>query len=251
VSLASGVVTGVEALLRWRHPVHGMISPAKFIPLAEETGLILTIGEWVLRQACAQARAWADAGRPLRVAVNLSARQFRQPGLDGLIRGVLEETGLDPARLDIELTESIIVHDPAAVTAILAGIEKLGVQISIDDFGTGYSSLSYLKRFPIDVLKVDQSFVRDIATDPDDAAIVRAIITMAHALGIQTIAEGVETREQLAFLRENSCDAMQGYYFSRPVPGDEITAMLHAKRCLDLGGNPLNQGDFAARPGLF
>ncbi|MEK6771625.1 MAG: EAL domain-containing protein [Pseudomonadota bacterium] len=251
VSLATGVVTGVEALLRWRHPVHGMISPAKFIPLAEETGLILTIGEWVLRQACAQARAWADAGRPLRVAVNLSARQFRQPGLDGLIRGVLEETGLDPARLDIELTESIIVHDPAAVTAILAGIEKLGVQISIDDFGTGYSSLSYLKRFPIDVLKVDQSFVRDIATDPDDAAIVRAIITMAHALGIQTIAEGVETREQLAFLRENSCDAMQGYYFSRPVPGDEITAMLHAKRCLDLGGNPLNQGDFAARPGLF
>ena len=238
VSLASGVVTGVEALLRWRHPVHGMISPAKFIPLAEETGLILTIGEWVLRQACAQARAWADAGRPLRVAVNLSARQFRQPGLDGLIRGVLEETGLDPARLDIELTESIIVHDPAAVTAILAGIEKLGVQISIDDFGTGYSSLSYLKRFPIDVLKVDQSFVRDIATDPDDAAIVRAIITMAHALGIQTIAEGVETREQLAFLRENSCDAMQGYYFSRPVPGEEITAMLHAKRCLDLGGNP-------------
>ena len=202
--------------------------------MAEETGLILPIGEWVLRQACAQARVWLDAGRPLRVAVNLSARQFRQPRLDGLIGGILAETGLDPAWLDIELTESIIVHDPAAVTAILASIEKLGVQISIDDFGTGYSSLSYLKRFPLDVLKVDQSFVRDIATDPDDAAIVRAIITMAHALGIQTIAEGVETREQLAFLRENSCDAMQGYYFSRPVPAEEITRMLRKQRRLDL-----------------
>ncbi len=238
VSLASGVITGVEALLRWRHPVHGMVSPAKFIPLAEETGLILPIGEWVLRTACTQARAWVDAGRPLRVAVNLSARQFRQPGLDGLIRAVLEETGLDPGTLDIELTESIIVRDPAAVTGILAGIEKLGVQISIDDFGTGYSSLSYLKRFPLDVLKIDQSFVRDIATDPDDAAIVRAIITMAQALGIQTIAEGVETREQLAFLRENGCGAMQGYYFSRPVPGEEISAMLRAKRCLDLDDKP-------------
>jgi diguanylate cyclase (GGDEF)-like protein/PAS domain S-box-containing protein len=233
VSLASGVVTGVEALLRWRHPVHGMISPAKFIPLAEETGLILPIGEWVLRQACTQARAWADAGRPLRVAVNLSARQFRQPGLDGLIRGILEETGLDPAWLDIELTESIIVHDPAAVTLILASVKKLGVQISIDDFGTGYSSLSYLKRFPIDVLKVDQSFVRDIATDPDDAAIVRAIITLAHALGIQTIAEGVETREQLAFLRENGCGAMQGYYFSKPLPVEELTRLLVQQRRLE------------------
>jgi diguanylate cyclase (GGDEF)-like protein/PAS domain S-box-containing protein len=233
VSLVSGVVTGVEALLRWRHPVHGMISPAKFIPLAEETGLILPIGEWVLRQACAQARAWADAGWPLRMAVNLSARQFRQPGLDGLIRGILAETGLDPGRLDVELTESIIVHDPAAVTVILASIEKLGVQISIDDFGTGYSSLSYLKRFPLDVLKVDQSFVRDIATDPDDASIVRAVITLAHALGIQTIAEGVETREQLAFLRENHCDAMQGYYFSRPLPAEELTRLLHEQRRLE------------------
>ncbi len=234
VSLASGVVTGVEALLRWRHPLHGMIPPARFIPLAEETGLILPIGEWVLRTACAQARAWADAGRPLRVAVNLSARQFRQPGLDGLIRGILEETGLDPGRLDIELTESIIVHDPAAVTAILASIKKLGVQISIDDFGTGYSSLSYLKRFPLDMLKVDQSFVRDIATDPDDAAIVRAIITLAHALGIQTIAEGVETREQLRFLRENGCGAMQGYYFSKPLPVEELTRLLREQRRLEI-----------------
>ncbi|MBI5612437.1 MAG: EAL domain-containing protein [Gammaproteobacteria bacterium] len=226
VSLASGAITGVEALLRWRHPQHGMISPAKFIPLAEQTGLILPIGEWVLREACAQARTWQAAGWPLRVAVNLSARQFRQPGLDELIRGVLEETGLDPDRLDIELTESTIVHDPTGVAAIFAGLERLGVQVSIDDFGTGYSSLSYLKRFSIDVLKIDQVFVRDIAVDPDDAAIVRAIITMAHALGIQTIAEGVETREQLAFLRKNRCDAMQGYYFSRPASADDISRLL-------------------------
>jgi diguanylate cyclase (GGDEF)-like protein/PAS domain S-box-containing protein len=232
VSLASGAITGIEALIRWRHPMHGMISPAKFIPLAEQTGLILAIGEWVLRQACVQARAWQTAGWPLRVAVNLSARQFRQPGLDTLIRAVLEETGLDPGRLDIELTESIIVHDPAAVSAILTGLEKLGVRTSIDDFGTGYSSLSYLKRFSIDVLKIDQVFVRDIVTDPDDAAIVQAIITMAHALGIQTIAEGVETREQLAFLRKNGCDAMQGYYFSRPAPADDITRLLESGKRL-------------------
>jgi len=232
VSLASGTITGVEALIRWQHPAHGLISPAKFIPLAEQTGLILPIGEWVLRAACAQARAWQEAGWPLRVAVNLSARQFRQPGLDGLIRGVLAETGLDPERLDIELTESIIVHDPAAVSAVLASLEKLGVQTSIDDFGTGYSSLSYLKRFSIAVLKIDQVFVRDIVTDPDDAAIAQAIITMAHALGIQTIAEGVETREQLAFLRKNGCDAIQGYYFSRPAPADDITRLLQDGKCL-------------------
>ncbi|MEK7796019.1 MAG: bifunctional diguanylate cyclase/phosphodiesterase, partial [Pseudomonadota bacterium] len=211
VDLTSGAITGVEALIRWQHPAHGMISPEKFIPLAEQTGLILPIGEWVLHQACAQARAWQAAGWPPRMSVNLSARQFRLPGLDSLIRGILEETGLDPGRLDIELTESIIVHDPAAVAAILTGLEQLGVQISIDDFGTGYSSLSYLKRFPIDILKIDQSFVRDLATDPDDAAIVQAIVTMAHALGIQTIAEGVETKEQLEFLRHNGCDAIQGY----------------------------------------
>ncbi len=232
VSLASGAITGVEALLRWQHPMHGMIPPAKFIPLAEQTGLILPIGEWVLRQACVQARAWQAAGWPLRMSVNLSARQFRQPGLDNLIRAVLEETGLDPGRLDIELTESIIVHDPAAVSAILTGLEKLGVRTSIDDFGTGYSSLSYLKRFSIDVLKIDQVFVRDIVTDPDDAAIVQAIITMAHALGIQTIAEGVETREQLAFLRKNGCDAIQGYYFSRPAPAGDVSRLLEEHKRL-------------------
>ncbi|MBI3574187.1 MAG: EAL domain-containing protein [Gammaproteobacteria bacterium] len=234
VGLASGAITGVEALIRWQHPAHGMISPEKFIPLAEQTGLVLPIGEWVLRQACAQARAWQAAGWPLRMSINLSARQFRLPGLDGLIRGILEETGLDPGRLDIELTESIIVRDPATVAAILTGLERLGVQISIDDFGTGYSSLSYLKRFPIDILKIDQSFVRDLATDPDDAAIVQAIVTMAHALGIQTIAEGVETKAQLELLRRNGCDAMQGYYFSRPVPAEEIARLLREQRRLDL-----------------
>jgi diguanylate cyclase (GGDEF)-like protein/PAS domain S-box-containing protein len=234
VSLASGAITGVEALIRWQHPAYGMISPEKFIPLAEQTGLILPIGEWVLRQACAQASAWQAAGWPLRMSVNLSARQFRLPGLDSLIRGILDETGLDPGRLDIELTESMIVHDPAAVAAILTSMEKLGVQISIDDFGTGYSSLSHLKRFPVDVLKIDQSFVRDCTTDADDAAIVRAIVIMAHALGIQTIAEGAETKEQLEFLRRNGCDAIQGYYFSRPVPAEEIARLLRDKRRLEL-----------------
>jgi diguanylate cyclase (GGDEF)-like protein/PAS domain S-box-containing protein len=234
VSLASDAIVGVEALVRWRHPVHGMISPAKFIPLAEETGLILPIGEWVLRQACRQARAWRDAGWPLRVAVNVSAHQFRQPDLAGRVRRVLEETALEAHLLDVELTESLLVRDREAAAETLSELERLGVQISIDDFGTGYSSLSYLKRLPLHVLKVDQSFVRDIATDPNDAAIVRAVITLAHALEILTVAEGVETREQLAFLRQNGCDAIQGYYFSRPVPAAEITAMLREQRRLEL-----------------
>lgn len=228
VDLHTGLVTGVEALLRWRHPKHGMVSPAKFIPLAEDTRLILPIGEWVLREACAQARAWQDAGLPsLRMGVNLSVRQFRQPDIAGTVRRILDKTGLDPKRLDIELTESTLVQDPGAVAEILAGLETLGVQISIDDFGTGYSSLSYLKRLPIDILKIDQSFVRNVTSDLDDASIVIAIITLAHALGIQTIAEGVETREQAQFLRKHGCEAMQGYYFSKPVEAGALAALLH------------------------
>ncbi len=227
VDLHTGLITGVEALLRWRHPRHGMVSPAKFIPLAESTNLILPIGEWVLREACAQARAWQDAGLPsLRMGVNLSVRQFRQPDLAETVRRILEETKLDPRRLDIELTESTMVQDPESVAKILTGLETLGVQISIDDFGTGYSSLSYLKRLPIDILKIDQSFVRGVTSDLDDASIVIAIITLAHALGIQTIAEGVETREQAQFLRKHGCEAMQGFFFSKPAEADAVAALL-------------------------
>ncbi|MEK7207510.1 MAG: EAL domain-containing protein, partial [Pseudomonadota bacterium] len=234
VNLRTGAITGVEALLRWRHPKLGMVSPAKFIPLAEDTHLILPIGEWVLREACAQARAWQDAGLPpLRMGVNLSARQFRQPDLAGTVRRILDETGLDPNRLDIELTESTLVQSPEAVAEILSGLEMLGIQISIDDFGTGYSSLTYLKRLPIDILKIDQSFMHSVTTDPDDASIVIAIITLAHALGIQTIAEGVETKEQLEFLRKHGCEAMQGYYFSKPLPAENVAVLLRENRCLE------------------
>ena len=233
VSLYTGRVTGVEALIRWRHPEKGMISPAKFIPLAEETGLIVLIGEWVLQTACAQMRTWREAGLPpLRVAVNLSAQHFKQPGLDETVRRILQETGTDPHRLDIELTESTLAQNPDVVAGILNKLEQLGVQISVDDFGTGYSSLSYLKRFPVDVLKIDQSFVRNIVTDPDDAALVMAIIGMAHALRIQTLAEGVETEAQLDFLRKHRCDAMQGYYFSKPLPAEDIAALLKENRRL-------------------
>ncbi|MHB1291571.1 MAG: putative bifunctional diguanylate cyclase/phosphodiesterase, partial [Sulfuricella sp.] len=238
-SLASGAITGVEALVRWQHPRLGLVPPLKFIPLAEETGLIVPLGEWVLRQACGQARAWHEAGLPaLRVAVNLSARQFRQPDIDKTIGRALAETGLAPHRLELELTESILIQEPEAVADTLARLARHGVQISIDDFGTGYSSLAYLKRLPIDVLKIDCGFVRDITTDPDDAAIVRAIITMAHALGIRTVAEGVETKEQQDFLRRQGCDTMQGYYFSRPVPADDIARLLRNSRRPATGERP-------------
>ena len=227
VNLASGKITGVEALVRWQHPERGMISPAKFIPLAENTNLIIPIGAWVLRTACAQGKAWQEQGLPpLRVAVNFSARQFRLPNLENVIRQILDETALDPRLLDIELTESTLIQNPEAIATVLGQLEKLGAHISVDDFGTGYSSLSYLKRFPIDILKIDQSFVHDIATDPNDAAIVIAIITLAHALGIQTIAEGVETREQAQFLRKHGCEAMQGFYFSKPIEADALAALL-------------------------
>lgn len=233
VSLATGKITGVEALVRWQHPVRGLISPAKFIPLAESTNLIIPIGAWVLRTACAQCQAWQEQGLPpLHMAVNFSARQFRLPNLETVIQQILDDTALDPRLLDIELTESILVQNPEAMAVVLGQMEKLGAHISIDDFGTGYSSLSYLKRFPIDILKIDQSFVRDIVTDPDDAAIALAIINMARALGMQTIAEGVETVEQLDFLRRHGCDAIQGYYFSRPVEASGIVALFREQKRL-------------------
>ena len=240
VDVRSGKVTGVEALIRWRRPGEGLVSPIRFIPLAEETGLIVPIGEWVLKAACGQIRAWRKAGlKPVRVAVNISTHQLKKPGLDDTIKRILQESGVDPHLLEIELTESALAENPELVSRILGNLEKLGVRISIDDFGTGYSSLSYLKRFTVDMLKIDQSFVRDITTDPDDAAIVMAIIGMAHALGIQTIAEGVETQEQLEFLRKHGCDAMQGYYFSRPIPAEEIAELLKGNlRLLPLRKHP-------------
>ncbi|GAB3538318.1 hypothetical protein GCM10027343_03740 [Noviherbaspirillum agri] len=226
VNVASGRICGTEALIRWRHPELGIVSPAQFIPLAEETGMIVQIGEWILRTACRQAKAWEEAGTPMRVAVNLSARQFHHGDLDITITEIMKEVGLAPELLEVEITEGILMEDTSHTAATLEKLHAMGVQVSIDDFGTGYSSLSYLKRLPIQVLKIDQSFVRDIHTDADDRAIVTAVIALAHSLKLKVVAEGVETREQLAFLREHRCDIMQGYLFSRPVSGDEVLALL-------------------------
>ncbi len=229
VDLASGAIVGMEALLRWRHPELGMVAPQRFIGLAEETGLIVPIGAWVMRTACAQAKAWQDAGLPpLRVAVNLSARQFTQPDMVRAVARTLAETGLPPACLELELTESLFVDDVTQAVELLHQLKQLGVALSIDDFGTGYSSLSYLRTFPIDVLKIDRSFVGDIASDADDAAIVVSIIALAHNLQLRVIAEGVETAAQLDFLRAHGCDEMQGYFFSRPVPAEEFEQLVRA-----------------------
>ncbi len=227
VELASGRIIGLEALLRWQHPEQGMIPPGQFIPIAEDNGLIVPIGEGVLHEVCRQSLAWQAAGLPaLPIAVNLSAVQFRKPGLESLLRDILTATGLAPHLLELELTESIVMNQAEETVAILGRLHDLGVRLSIDDFGTGYSSLSYLKRFPIQKLKVDQSFVRDLTGDANDAAIVRGIIGLAHSLGLGVIAEGVETREQLAFLREFGCEEAQGYYFSHPLPPGDIETIL-------------------------
>jgi len=237
VNLRSGEIIGAEALIRWQHPELGLVSPAKFIPLAEETGLIFPIGEWVMRTACAQIKAWQDAGvMTPTVAVNLSAHQFRQHHLVKMTTGVLLDTGIDGRYLELEMTESAVMEDADRVIRVLRELKEAGTTISIDDFGTGYSSLSYLKQFAIDKLKVDQSFVRDITQDPNDAAIVVAIITMAHSLGLNVIAEGVETEGQLEFLRSHGCDEMQGYFFSRPVPVGDFEQMLRSGRRLALSG---------------
>ena len=233
VNLASGQIVGMEALLRWQHPELGMVSPHRFISVAEETGLIVPIGAWVMRTACAQNKAWQDAGLGnLRVAVNLSARQFGAANLLADIAAVLEHTALAPDRLEIELTESLFLSDINLAVETLHGMKKLGVNLSIDDFGTGYSSLSYLSRFPIDVLKIDRSFVSDITRDASDAAIVASIIALAHNLKLDVIAEGVETAEQLDYLRRHHCDEMQGYYFSEALAAADFEVLLRQKRCL-------------------
>jgi len=227
VNVASGCIVGVEALIRWDCPGKGLIPPDSFVPIAEETGLIIGIGEWILQEACRQNRAWQDAGLPpISVSVNLSPIQFRHAGLVESVAAALACSGLDSAWLELEVTESFVMHDAERINVAMQALKALGVDIAVDDFGTGYSSLSYLKRFPVDRLKVDKSFVRDIDSDPDDAAIVRAVITLGHALGLKVVAEGVETAAHLEFLQLHGCDELQGYYFSRPVPAAEMEALL-------------------------
>jgi diguanylate cyclase (GGDEF)-like protein/PAS domain S-box-containing protein len=227
VRLASDQVVGAEALLRWEHPVRGMVSPADFIPLAEESGVIVDIGAWVLRAACAQCLAWQQAGYPaLPISVNLSPKQLARDDLVDVVADTLRDTGLAPGCLELEITESSVMRDVDKSLATLLRLKELGVKISIDDFGTGYSSLNYLKRFPVDTLKIDRSFVSDIATNADDAAIVKAVISLAHILNLSVVAEGVECEEQHRFLMENGCDEVQGYHFGRPMPPHEFSRLL-------------------------
>jgi diguanylate cyclase (GGDEF)-like protein len=231
VEIATGLIIGTEALLRWKHPLRGLVPPLDFIPLAEETGLILPIGEWVLATACAQNKAWQDQGLPkLSVAVNLSARQFADPMLLPRLTRIINASGIDPSSLELEITESAAMSGEDRTVAVLEELKSIGVQIAIDDFGTGYSSLAYLKRFPIDTLKIDRSFIRDIPTDSGDMKITRAIIAMAHSLKLKVVAEGVETAEQLKFLRTQRCDAVQGYFLYRPLPQDEVAHALSFNR---------------------
>ncbi|MYM98552.1 EAL domain-containing protein [Duganella vulcania] len=231
VNLSSGRLSGVEALVRWNHPERGIVQPDTFIPLAEKTGLIGPIGAWVLRSACLQARRWHELGfDDLSVAVNLSAHQFEQQDVAALVTQILAETGLAARHLQLELTESMLMSDSDSMLAALRAIKAVGVTLALDDFGTGYSSLAYLKRFPIDVIKIDRSFVHNITTDPSDASLTRAIVLMAKSLKMRTVAEGVETPGQLGFLGAIHCDDVQGYYFSKPVPAAALTALLQAQR---------------------
>jgi EAL domain-containing protein (putative c-di-GMP-specific phosphodiesterase class I) len=227
--MESGQITGVEALLRWTHPELGMIAPAQFIPLAEETGLIVPIGRWVLREACAQNMAWQRRGLlPVAMAVNLSPRQFADEHLLHDIDEALAASGMSPVLLQLEVTESMVMRNVARAVRVLHAVQDRGIRLAIDDFGTGYSSMSLMKQFPIDTIKIDRSFVRDLPRDSEDQAIAQAIISMGKALGMTVVAEGVETAEQHAFLRSHACDEMQGFLFSRPLPPRELAELLQS-----------------------
>jgi EAL domain-containing protein (putative c-di-GMP-specific phosphodiesterase class I) len=240
----TGDIIGAEALVRWRHPTRGMVSPAEFIPLAEETGLINPVGEWVLRTACAQMKKWADAGLTMRIAVNLSVKQLLQKNFAATVEQALNDTGLAPSLLELEITESTLMENAQDTLEALHRLHGLGVRLAIDDFGTGYSSLSYLKRFPVDIIKIDRSFVRDVPHDADDAAIVTGIIALAHSLRLDVVAEGVETESQLRFLRDHSCDLLQGFYLSQPVPGEQFERELLSKKY------PMWEGRAKTLPGI-
>lgn len=231
IDLASGRTLGVEALIRWQHRQYGLLSPGRFIEIAENTGLIVPLGHWVLREACQQLKAWCDAGiPPLRMAINVSALQFRQANFANTVRTTIEETGVDPHLIELELTESIVMHNANDVLRTLAELKNIGVSLALDDFGTGFSSLSYLRRFPIDLLKIDQSFIRDVANMPVNESIVRAIIALGRSLSLQIIAEGVETEAELTTLRSCQCDAVQGYHFLPPASADDFFSWLSARQ---------------------
>jgi diguanylate cyclase (GGDEF)-like protein len=231
VDIGTNRIRSAEALIRWRHPTRGLVSPGAFSPIADDTGLIVQIGEWVMREACRQVRRWLDAGMsPVRIAVNLSAKQFRHADLAAVVRSALTEARLQPGYLELELTESAVMDDAEKSAETLQLLSTMGVHISIDDFGTGYSSLSYLRRFPLDKLKIDRSFVRDLLANPDDASIVKAIISLAHNLRLRVVAEGVETSEQLSYLRELGCDQYQGFFCSPAVPAPAFEALIERMR---------------------
>ena len=233
VSLETGKIVGAEALVRWNSPERGFVSPGDFIPIAEETGLIVDLGDWVLREACKQAVCWHTSGlSQIKMSVNLSGEQFKQDDMQETIRKTLEETGMNPANLGLEITESVLVGSVGKAIGMLRALDEMGIEIALDDFGTGYSSLSYLKRFKLHTLKIDRSFVSDIGKDPDDEAIADAIIGLGKSLGMKVIAEGVETTKQLEFVRSRGCQQMQGYYFSRPVPANEFEGLLASSRNL-------------------
>jgi diguanylate cyclase (GGDEF)-like protein len=236
IDIDTGAITGAEALIRWTHPIRGPVAPAQFIPIAEDCGLILPIGDWVLREACAQARAWEDAGLPaITMAVNVSALQFRKPEFLEDVYSALIETGLDPKYLELELTESALITRTESAASILSALRGIGVRVSVDDFGTGYSSLSYIRKFPLDALKIDQSFIRQITTIPDETTIVRAIISLGQSLDLRVIAEGVETQDQLDFLKVHGCEEAQGYLFSPPVPAEQFAKLLGANSPVEVG----------------